>query len=247
MRKWGGTDLLGLTAVAARPLRRSAWSPAPHSRGSLPSSSGLTGRVLPLHSTVVDRWSSLCCPKMSHLPTATAANFCLRFVISFGHKLACVFPSFDKSKPRVVGPLSVPGNTATKLGLQLQGKVGCPAPSLLPSPTILPCVFRPAPRRRRSPNFRCGRPKKTLYWPACVCFSFLSGAAIPTFTNPAWQGSSSGDVSRHNTTRRARARARTYASEPNKSISLFFLIHFFLLCSKEVYKNPNIIRGNNYK
>lgn len=108
----GQTDLRGLEAAAAeaaaaRPLRRSVWSPAPRSRGSLPSSSGLTGRVLARHSTARS-WSS---PKMSHLPT----NFCL-LSLSQGHSAIKELVSFRRltNPPAGCRPLFLPARYQRK-------------------------------------------------------------------------------------------------------------------------------------
>lgn len=129
----GQTDLRGLEAAAAgsaaaRPLRRSAWSPAPRSRGSLPSSSGLTGRVLARQSTARS-WSSL---KMSHLPT----NFCLPS-LSQGHSAINELVSFRRltNPPADRRPLFLPGAVPAKVALQLRGKSAGP-------------TRRPEPQRR---------------------------------------------------------------------------------------------------
>lgn len=152
---------------------------------------------------------------MSHLPTATAANFCLRFFISraFGHKLACVFPPFDKSNPRVVGPCSSPVIHQRNSVYNFKEKSAAPLRLSFPHRQYFPVSSDPVCDEGDRLIFVVNG-WNNLYWLASACISFLSGAAIPTFTNPAWQGSSSGDVSRHNTTQRTRAYA--YVHERNK-------------------------------
>lgn len=159
---------------------------------------------------------------MSHLPPATAANFCLRLFISraFGHKLACVSPSFDKSNPRVDGPSSSPVIHQRNSVYNFKEKSVAPLRLFFPHRRYFPASSDPVCDEADRLIIAVNGWKK-LYWLACVCFSFLSGAAIPTFTNPAWQGSSSGDVSRHNTTQRARAYA--YVHERNKWKYIVFL------------------------